>query len=192
MTHIDKYLFYDEKVLREKPSIVIVGDYSGITPNKLAEQFNIVPIVYEADRQNYLTLISNINKDGIDVIPINKALSGSDGIITMYRYETPSSNSRFMRSDKKLIDKGKVQAVSVESHIKLFGEIDLLLMNIEGGEFDILEEILNKDLPVGQICVSYHFFAAKEKADIIMQDMFSNYRTVRGNTKYNYFLYIKE
>jgi len=84
-----------------------------------------------------------------------------DGITTFYPPRRPQS------SNYSSIDRGrgfrgaeriKAQVYRLESIMQMLGHsaIDILKMDIEGGEYAVIEDLLQSDIKVGQILVEFH------------------------------------
>jgi FkbM family methyltransferase len=88
-----------------------------------------------------------------------KAVCGEDGIIKI-RYEknqdfemaAHTTHDDFKQFDKETYK--EVEAVSVETLVKLYGGFDVLKMNIEGFEYDIINSL--NTLDIAQVAVSFH------------------------------------
>lgn len=65
-------------------------------------------------------------------------------------------NIRDYQSDK--INKVSVPVLKFESIISKIGsnKIDLLKLDIEGSEYDVIDEILNSNIKIDQICIEFH------------------------------------
>lgn len=183
--HLDKYVFYDDD--SSHSLAVIVGDYSGIMPKILLRDFNNV-MIYEASKTNFKKLVENT--EGFPIYTVNKAVTGQIGTTMIYEYDTPSSNSIFAIKDKEIQQRVIVESVSVETIIEENGKIDFMLLNCEGSEYGIIDEILEKKLDVGQICVSLHNISAAGIIQLI-ERISELYRVKQGNIRYNYWLFIK-
>lgn len=86
------------------------------------------------------------------------ALPQSDGWI--------SGSAADVKQDSRNFDfnrKIQVEGRTIESIMKELGHngIDLLKMDIEGSEFDVLEEALNKKLNIIEMCVDHHEYMLK-------------------------------
>lgn len=191
--HIDKYLFYDERQLsqgHDPPVFVVVGDRTGTVPNQLGKEgFKV--IVYEPDPTNYLTMVVELDLE-YDVLARPFAITGKDEKAVLNQYDTPSSHSLFQREDRKKEGQAVVECVSMATVVKEFGAIDVMLINCEGGEWEILHEVIDKNLPVKQMCISFHEFAKPEWWKEWKPNVKANYKMIAGNTKYDYFLLIKK
>jgi len=71
-----------------------------------------------------------------------------------YFYSSPPPGSEAM--DLRIV---KIQAISIESIMRRHGltQIDLLKIDIEGGEYDVLDGLLDGAIPVAQILVEFHY-----------------------------------
>lgn len=77
-----------------------------------------------------------------------------------------SGSAADVKQDMRKFDfKGKIQVEgrTIESIMKELGHdrIDLLKIDIEGSEFDVLDEALNKNLNIIEMCVDHHEYMLK-------------------------------
>lgn len=75
-----------------------------------------------------------------------------------------------LRDDgRKLKNKIKVQGRSLKSLMEENGHehIDLLKLDIEGSEFEVLDDVLQKKLPIEQMCIDCHHFLLDNSKEAI-------------------------
>jgi FkbM family methyltransferase len=86
-------------------------------------------------------------------------LAHYDGVALFYRHkkETNICHSMAKRNDR-VGDAVEVTVHRLESMCKTnhHSRIDLLKMDIEGAEYDVLEDIFQSDIPIDQILVEFH------------------------------------
>lgn len=112
------------------------------------------------------------------------ALSTLDGKLFLGEPADLSEGS-FRSKPTSLQDGIEVPARSISSIMQelQWDGIDLLKMDIEGGEFEVLESIHSKAIPVKQICVEFHHGSAfsttaADSRSAILKMLKHNYRLV--------------
>jgi FkbM family methyltransferase len=189
MKNLDGFFFYDETLIAEKPVFVEVGSTSGKNAIALKKEYPASKIiVYEAS-QNFPTLEKCIEKSGLDITIINKAVSGRKELLNFYEYNSGSSNSIYKRN-KEIKDKYVVEAITL---IDIMQEnkldcIDVLFLNCEGAELNILEFFLKNKLNIKQIAVSFYPQIYGTDTMDIIKGLLANYEVIEGKTRYNYYL----
>ena len=127
------------------------------------------------------TGVSTINKlvkeEGMEkVIFIPKAISGSSGYIYLEKPDTDTEGSWKATSLSDSESTIKIESVSLSDycHENAIRHIDLLKIDIEGAEYDVIDNILSEKLSIQQICLEFHC-----KAQIgIQQTYFDLFRYV--------------
>lgn len=105
------------------------------------------------------------------------ALSTQDGTMDLYLPVNTDyvSGSLIKNPNINLKDTVKVKTVTIASIIKLISatEIDLLKMDIEGAEYDVLENMIFDNIFPTQICVEFHnrFFKDGDKKFVKVTDL---------------------
>ena len=89
-----------------------------------------------------------------------QGLSGGNGNITFAPPDNPDEGSFRTPENPKNSDALEFECVTLSKFCadQGFNRIDLLKIDIEGFEYQVLEEALDADLLIGQICVEYHNF----------------------------------
>lgn len=84
------------------------------------------------------------------------ALAGHDGELALSPPADPEEGS--WRSDIRDASGLKVAAISLQSLMQKNAHtiIDLLKIDIEGSEYEVIDDILSKEIPVKQLCVEFH------------------------------------
>ena len=192
---LDGYLFFNSELLSNKPIFVEIGSFTGNNANKLTLDYTESKIIiYEASKSNFNKLLKSTNNR---IKLINKAISNFIGYQQFYDYETPSSNSLYDRTKegKKITETYKVNVINIEEVFKEnnLNKIDVLLLNCEGSEREILKDILDKNLNIKQICLSFHpKIYEKNEIKILLDKAYEKYKIIKGNEKYHYYLLIKK
>jgi len=98
------------------------------------------------------------------------------GVVTLNRYDIAVSHSTFHRSDRRLLERVEVKALTLQDIFMVYTDmkkIDLLILNCEGAELYALDELArNPHLAskVVQICVSFHcprIYPTKRRDDLL-------------------------
>ena len=84
------------------------------------------------------------------------ALVGRDGLVSLH--EPVNSLEGSFSSMVGKVKGPEVEGISLSTLLKNHGwtGIDLLKMDIEGGEYAVVDSILRDKIPLSQICVEYH------------------------------------
>ncbi|TRZ49439.1 MAG: FkbM family methyltransferase [Dehalococcoidia bacterium] len=108
----------------------------------LASTFAKEVISVEPHPVNFKLLQLNLDINDIqNVIPINKALWSENETLTLYAGEHTGAHTILKNAGNK---KFNVSSTTLRDIIDEFGEIDLLKMDIEGGEFEVLSKLDSK------------------------------------------------
>ena len=198
MKYLDKYLFFDEKKISEKPVFIEVGSFSGNHGKKIKDEYpNSKVLIYEGSDKNFEELKNNIKDYDIEII--NKVISSKADKIILYEYNYKSSNSIFDRSsnNKKILNKCIKDSITVDDIFKEnnLSLVDVLFLNCEGSELEIIDYILNsKELQkkINQISVSFHpQIYGQEKMQTFINKIKKTHKCIYDNGKYhNYLIFI--
>ena len=133
--------------LKKKNIVLDVGGYIGLASLYFSDYFEKV-YVLEPDKKVFGALLKNIKENGMEgkIIPFNLALKNTNGkstismIVNTYEYEAEGITLKKFMADNKI------------------DYIDLIKMDIEGGEYEVLEgdgfqSVADK---VGRILVEAH------------------------------------
>lgn len=152
-----------EEIIRESRLPVIdAGAHIGIF-TLYVRALNPVAVVYalEPENENFNLLKKNIMKNKISGVKIsNVALAGKSGERSLLL--SPDSINHRLLEDAYAEEKdkaAKVQAVSLDDFLDRNGIVKagLLKMDIEGGEFEVLESASEKSLEkIAAIILEYH------------------------------------
>ncbi|MBU2529219.1 FkbM family methyltransferase [bacterium] len=150
----DKNLRFDYD-LNTNSIIFDVGGYVGDFTAGIFCKYNCNVYVFEPINEYYKTIVSRFaNNKKVKVI--NSGLAGE-------RRQQKMSVDKFSSSEfKNAKNTEKVNMISIADFIRKnnIGKIELLKVNIEGGEYELLESLLNEGLisSVKYIQVQYHRF----------------------------------
>jgi FkbM family methyltransferase len=85
-----------------------------------------------------------------------------DGTVAFFLPENPNHVSctvgNIRNYDEGKLKKVDVPVLSFDSILKKLGHktIDVLKLDIEGSEYDVLDDILNAEIQINQICIEFH------------------------------------
>lgn len=186
LKYIDTNFFYKPELLPGMADIVEVGSFTGKNAIKLhSDMPEAKIIIYEASKFNFGRL-----EDAVRGYPFtlhNRAVTNEDGKILFHDFRgVPSASSIFPRP-RSLLCKDQVPSTSVETIFpdNALDTIDLMLLNCEGAELLILEEILEKNLAplIKQLCVSFHYdkIYPKGDSDALIEQMKKHYQMISNN-----------
>jgi len=154
MINGDKTLRLDYKL--DYSSIVFdVGGYEGQWAKDISEKFNCTIFVFEPV-ESYAKKIKNIFADNQKIKIYNFGL-GKENKNTEITIDNDGS-SLFQQGDhKENVRIIRISDFIKENNIKI---IDLFKINIEGGEYDLLEDLINTELikKIKNIQVQFHDF----------------------------------
>jgi len=149
---------YNLKTLPKKPinTIVDIGGHIGSYSVHLAQTFPEATIyIYEPMAENYMMLLENIR--GLRINPMNAAVYGAQKpSTTIHKYPldrsgNPNTGASILQYDDK---EGEFQTISIKQLQEDVGDIDLLKLDCEGGEYSILPEMdFSK---VGYVMIEFH------------------------------------
>ena len=91
---------------------------------------------------------------------IEYGLAAHDGVLKLYEPSNPShvSHSVFeTRSGAKCLDVPVARLSTLMDRIG-HNHLDLLKMDIEGAEYDVIDDIVGTDVMIGQVLVEFHHF----------------------------------
>lgn len=140
---------YDFKSTSDSPVIWICGANIGLEMLHFNSRYASAKITaYEADGELYKVLKSNAERNEINAELINAAVADYNGEISF-------------QSDGKLGGKTgagtqKVKAVRLKDELKNAPSIDLLIIDIEGAEFAVLNDCRNELSKVKSLFVEWH------------------------------------
>jgi FkbM family methyltransferase len=152
----DKTLRLDYNKLNETSVVFDLGGYEGQWASDIHAKYCSTVYVFEpfpAYAENISTRFRKNPK--IKVFPFG--LGKTDEIIKLYADNDATSS---FKQKGASVD---IQIVKASKFIRdqQIGKIDLMKINIEGGEYDLLDELIESDLigTIGNIQVQFHDFA---------------------------------
>ena len=148
-----------------KNSIVFdIGGYQGDFSNYINKKFNCFIYIFEPNQEYYNKLVDRFKEDK-KIYCFNYALSNVNGNLYLSNNKEASS----LIKDIKITD---YQIVKVRNFFEVFNKlkikkIDLIKINIEGGEFDLLTHIINENLikKINNIQVQFHHFVVNAEIE---------------------------
>lgn len=166
-------------------SVVIdVGGYVGLWAKDISNRFNCIVHSYEAV-ERYFSQINHSNvvpyqyavtcKTGIDWIHVCDEGSAV-GSLAEFKKKNDKDNS-YQNNIKSHanIPLEKINTIDINEILEKFNKVDLLKINIEGGEYDILERMcstgtINK---INNIQIQFHNFVenAQNKYDKVVNEL---------------------
>ena len=117
------------------PKVILdVGAHVGLFSILMAKKYpDCEVIAVEAIKENYDSLKKNIEINHCDIIPLIGCVGKENGETVLFRHPVNSGSvSLFNEEGWK---EHKVKTTSLDSIVREIGEIDLLKMDIEGGEY---------------------------------------------------------
>lgn len=156
-----------------KESVVFdVGGYQGDFANKINKRFGSKVYVFEPVNSFYKVCVERF-KNNPQITCLNYGLSSSNGFLQIglsddaSSFNSPHANSTFEQVEIRSV-------IEVIRDLKV-EKIDLFKINIEGGEFDVIPELIkSQDIKkIKHLQVQFHNFvnSAIEKRDQIRLDL---------------------
>ena len=126
--------------LNKNSVFIEVGGYKGLYTRKIINKFNPITFIFEPDSE-YVEILKNEFDDNAKII--NKALGDNDGEV----YLIEKGDSSFIGdTSNQILNSKKVEMISYDTfaNIENLKKVDLISINIEGGEYKLLEHIIEK------------------------------------------------
>lgn len=130
--------------LNSESVFVEVGGYKGFYSKKIYDKFKPKTYIFEPDI-NFVKDLKLLFEKNVDVKIIDKALGNKTGDV----YLVEKGDSSFVENIKNESHSSqKVRMVSFDEFLKTedIETIDLISINIEGGEYQLIEHIINNNL----------------------------------------------
>jgi len=205
LEYIDAYFFYNPIVLPDNPIIVEIGSFTGKNAINLSKRFKDSTIlVYEASETAFNKL-SKAVKNIPNCTAVNKALTNYCGKILFHEFKgVPRSSSIYSRpktqKEHKLIKQTLVNCTNIAGVLEdnAISHIDLLLLNCEGAEIPILQDLYDNpsiQTKVNQVCASFHDgkIYPREISLKITKELSTVYKTITNdNKKLEYVLFYRD
>jgi FkbM family methyltransferase len=148
-----KDFLYSNLAIKQDSQVVILGGYEGSSCLEILTRYNPRIIVFEpievwAQKIIELTAAS---KDKVQVV--SKAVTSNGRDMHLFLLGDATSEKQGSVPSEVL----KVTSLSVREVCRLVSyKIDVLEVNIEGGEYEVLNELLDEDIQVGTLLVQFH------------------------------------
>ncbi len=142
--------------LNENSIIIDAGGYKGEWAQKALNKFNCNIYIFEPVKSYYNGIVNKF-KDNKKVHVYNFGLSGEDKEMDISLSEDSSS---VFSVDGKGTEKIQLKSLVNFLESNNIEKVDLIKINIEGGEYDLLEDIINKGKAkcFANIQVQFHRF----------------------------------
>jgi len=155
--------FYDNLNLNKDSVVFVIGAYKGISIEKLDSKYGCQIYGFEPIKEFYNYSVKKFaNKKNINLF--NYGLGSEDKIIKLYI--NGDATSEFLK-------KGEPEDCKIIDFMKFLDlhpmrNIDLMEMNIEGGEFDLVPYLINNNIipRIDWLFIQYHCRSQKN-TDII-------------------------
>lgn len=145
----------------ENDFIIDAGGYIGTAAISFARAYpNATIVTLEPSKDNFALLCQNV-KGYPNIRPVNAALANAPGTLTLHNRGTGQSGFTIVaqpddRPDSVVLH--VVDCVTVPDLMAQFGKrgVDILKLDIEGGEFALLSEKPDWISKVGALCIELH------------------------------------
>lgn len=162
--------------LPENPLILNIGGFKGDSTEFLFNIYGGKIYVVEPIPQ-YIEILQSRFEENKSIVIIPMALGAHNSQIELAISE--DLTGRFANGDRKIT----VDSIGIVKLIEKIGKMpDLILMNIEGGEFDVLDEMLSKEnqLTYPNLCIQFHdvFAGAAERRESIRSKLLLDHKEI--------------
>lgn len=146
--------------LNENSVVFDLGGYKGEFSKKIYDKFHCKILIFEPVK-SYYDKIEKLFKDNKNVKCFNFGLSGKDEVLKINLCEDASSV--FKKFDTKNTEIIKLKSILNFINENKIRKVDLIKINIEGGEYELIESLLeNKIISIfNNIQVQFHDFIIK-------------------------------
>tara|TARA_B100000586_G_C20060127_1_gene405911 strand:+ start:285 stop:1007 length:723 start_codon:yes stop_codon:yes gene_type:complete len=163
----DEYLRLEYN-LNEDSIVFDIGGYVGDFAEKISKKFGCKIYLFEPSQSFYKKCLERF-KDNKNILCFNYGVGNLNGDFVLSNDNEASSTKRKI-SDKEG-EKIKIKKISDIIEEQRVNNIDLMKINIEGGEYDLLPFIINENLisKINNIQVQFHNFipnAVKKREEI--------------------------
>ena len=163
----DEYLRLEYN-LNEDSIVFDIGGYVGDFAEKISKKFGCKIYLFEPSQSFYKKCLERF-KDNKNILCFNYGVGNLNGDFVLSNDNEASSTKRKI-SDKEG-EKIKIKKISNIIEEQRVNNIDLMKINIEGGEYDLLPFIINENLisKINNIQVQFHNFipnAVKKREEI--------------------------
>jgi len=163
----DEYLRLEYN-LNEDSIVFDIGGYVGDFAEKISKKFGCKIYLFEPSQSFYKKCLERF-KNNKNILCFNYGVGNLNGDFVLSNDNEASSTKRKI-SDKEG-EKIKIKKISNIIEEQRVNNIDLMKINIEGGEYDLLPFIINENLisKINNIQVQFHNFipnAVKKREEI--------------------------
>jgi FkbM family methyltransferase len=163
----DEYLRLEYN-LNEDSIVFDIGGYVGDFAEKISKKFGCKIYLFEPSQSFYKKCLERF-KDNKNILCFNYGVGNLNGDFVLSNDNEASSTKRKI-SDKEG-EKIKIKKISNIIEEQRVNNIDLMKINIEGGEYDLLSFLINENLisKINNIQVQFHSFvpnAVKKREEI--------------------------
>jgi len=165
--------------------VMDVGGCKGAWTEKIYNRYNCNIIVYEPILEYYL-IIKNKFDNNNKVIPKNYGLGKESEEVLIEKRDVQSTT---FINNKELAE--KINIKSIKEELSNYNKIDLMSINIEGGEYELLDSILLNKLvdKITNIQIEFHeWFPSYEESHLLRKDIHTRL-SVTHNLSYCYPFY---
>jgi len=167
----------------DKNSIVMdIGGCKGVWTEKIYNRFNCNIIVYEPVQEYYL-IIKNKFANNNKVVSKNYGLGKDNKEVLIEKRDDQSTT--FVHN-KDLVE--KINIKSIQEELSHYNKIDLMSINIEGGEYELLDGILSNNLAhkISNLQIEFHeWFPSYKESHKLRKDI-QNKLSITHNLSYCY------
>jgi len=169
--------------LNEQSIVIDLGGYSGVWVKQIVEKYNPYIYIIEPISDFYNSLVENFSENNkIHLLNVAIGLEDKEDVIFIQGDQTSIYNNSGIQTSVKFN--------TIETIFKTWNlidsDIDLIQINIEGSEYDVLENIISKGLikKFKNIQIQFHLGIDKceEKRKSIQNKLIENNFT----NKFNY------
>ena len=164
-----------------KDSIVFdLGGYLGDFAEAIQKKYGCIVYLFEPHPKFYNECVKKF-RENKRIVPLNYGLSNQDKFFDIYDDKDGSSFYQRNNDNKNKINCEVRDILNVKHDLKIH-QINLIKINIEGGEYDLLDHLIKKnslDIAI-EYQIQFHNFIdkAKSRRDFICKSLSkSHYRT---------------
>jgi FkbM family methyltransferase len=139
----DDKLRFEYPNLNENSIVFDVGGYVGDFAERIHEKYGCYVFLFEPHPAFYETCLKRFTENE-KIIPLNYGLGNKEGIFDLSDSVDGSSFSKHQHEEKDFIKCRSAEFFSVLEELDI-SHIDLMKINIEGGEYQLLQHILQND-----------------------------------------------
>lgn len=151
----DNMLYEFDGFLNENSIVFDMGSYEGEFYNKIVEKYNSNVHAFEPVEQFYLDSVKNTPEK----VTLNNFALGKEN--TMFNITfSDNSSSQFIGDGDNVISCQKISFIDYVSN-KNIENIDLIKVNIEGGEYELLDTILDNNYQnnIDRYLIQFHYLS---------------------------------